>query len=602
MLKHENPYFIRRILFVGLVQSLLIVVLLGRMFYLQILEGDYYKLLAEGNRVATRALLPPRGRIYDRRGNVLAENETTFRLVLLSDKKVVVEETLEAISHLIELPPKIKEETLMRSHKARSLDSLIIKDNLTWNEVSAIEINSHSLPGVSVEVGTARKYPKRELGAHLIGYVSSPSEEEQNQNPELNIPGIKNGKIGLEKYFDDRLQGMPGHSAFEVNARRKIVRELEKQNSTPGDDIHLSIDGELQDYIQDVLSNHESASAVVLDIQNGDVLAMVSSPSFDPNLFPLGIRQKDWSDLQENPYVPLTNKAISGLYSPGSTIKPMVILAALASGKIDKNTTVFCPGYMTVGNHRFHCWRKEGHGLVNAARSIYQSCDVFYYTVAKLMGIDPLASFLQNIGIGEESLEGFPHVKKGLVPTKEWKRQKKKEKWTVSDSILTSIGQGYLLTTPLELAVAIARIASGGKKVIPRFEAKEPVEFDELGYDAEAIQLVLKAMDDTVNSPSGTAFRWRIQQSGMEMAGKTGTTQVRRITMQQRAAGITKTYHLPWKYREHGLFVGYAPARDPRFAIAVVVEHGGGGSVAARAARDILLKAQQLEKARSHDS
>ncbi len=601
MLRNENPLFVRRILFVGIVQAFLIIVLLGRMFYLQILEGEYYKLLAEGNRVATRALLPPRGRIYDRQGNVLAENETTFRLVLLSDKKEIVEDTLDAISNLIDLPPKIREDAIKRSYKARSLDSLIIKDNLTWNEVSAIEINSHILPGISVEMGSARKYPKGELGAHLIGYVSAPSEEEQSHNPELYIPGVKNGKIGLEKYFESRLQGIPGHSAFEVNARRKIVRELEKQNSIPGEDVHLSIDGELQDYLQEVLSNHESASAVVIDVQNGDVLAMASNPSFDPNLFPLGIQQKDWSELQENPYVPLTNKAISGLYSPGSTIKPMVILAALASGKIDKNTTVLCPGYITVGDHRFHCWRKGGHGLVNASRSIYQSCDVFYYTVAKLMGIDPLASFLTDIGIGEECLAGFPHVKKGLVPTKEWKRKKKNAKWTVSDSILTSIGQGYLLTTPLELAVATARIASGGKRVIPKFESNTSVEFADMGYDQEALDLVLQAMSDTVNSPSGTAFRWRIPDQGMEMAGKTGTTQVRRITMQQRAAGITKTHHLPWKYREHGLFMGYAPAHAPRFAIAVVVEHSGGGSVAARVARDVLLKAQQLEKARSHD-
>lgn len=600
MLKPENKSFLSRVIFVGIVQALLIVVLLGRMFYLQIFEGEYYKLLAEGNRVATRSLLPLRGQIYDRQGNTLVENETSFRLVLLTDKKDVLEDTFESLSKLIELTPEVKEETLRLSYKGRGLDSLIIKDNLTWDEVSTIELHANALPGVYVEVGSVRKYPKGLLGAHVMGYVSSPSEEEQSQDAELAIPGLKIGKVGLEKYLDFRLRGKPGHSAFEVNAKRKVVRELHQVPSMSGEDIHLTIDGELQDYIQDVLSIHESASAVVLDIQNGDILAMVSSPSFDPNLFPQGIRHADWNELQENPYVPLTNKAIAGLYSPGSTVKPLVALAALASGKIDKHTTVFCPGYFTVGNHRFHCWRKEGHGTVNVSSAISKSCDVFFYTMAKQLGIDSLAELYQNMGMGEGCLEGFPHVKKGLVPSKEWKLKKNKGKWTLSDSILTSIGQGYVLATPLELVVAIARLASGGKRVVPRFEGQGPVSFPDMGYQQESLDLVLQAMNDTVNLEGGTAFQWRIPEEGMEMGGKTGTSQVRRITIQQRMAGQTKTTHLPWKYREHGLFIGFAPIHAPRYAIAVVIEHSGGSSVAAHAARDILWKAQLLEKERAH--
>ncbi len=601
MFEPENTSFLRRVLFIGIVQVFLVIILLGRMLYLQVFEGDYYKLLAEDNRVASRSLPPLRGQIYDRNGQILVDNGTSFRLVLLTDKRDVLEETLETLSNLIPFSEEEKESILQQSFKGRGLDSIILKDNLNWREVSLIELHSQDLPGISVEVGHTRTYPKVLLGAHVLGYVAAPSEEEQAEDAELAIPGFKVGKIGIEKLFDTRLRGTAGYSAFEVNARRKIVRELHQERSIPGEDIHLTIDGELQDYVQEVLSEHESASAVVLDVHNGDVLAMVSCPSFDPNLFPQGIGHKDWSDLQENPYIPLTNKAIAGLYSPGSTVKPFIILAALMSGVIDKNTTVVCPGYMMLGNHKFHCWEKHGHGAVNPSRAIYQSCDVFFYTVAKLMGIDSMATVYKDLGMGEGCLEGFPHVKKGLVPTKEWKMQKKKAKWTVSDSILSSIGQGYVLSTPLELSVAMARLASGGKKVIPRFDGNRPVDFPDIGYEKETLELILQAMNDTVNTPGGTAFRWRIPEQGMEMGGKTGTSQVRRITMQQRMAGQTKTHHLPWKYREHGLFIGYAPIHAPRYAIAVVIEHSGGSSVAAHAARDILWKAQLLEKERHHD-
>jgi len=314
MFEQENTLFLRRILFLGIVQCALILILLGRMYYLQIVERAYYHLLAEGNRVAMRPLLPLRGQIYDRNEIPLAQNETSFRILLLTDKKNEIEETLEVLSGLITLSLEDKEEVLKMVRKKKGLDSLIIKDNLTWDEVSAIELHADDLPGISVEVGSMRKYPDVFKGAHLLGYVSSPSLKEENEDLMLTIPGLKVGKVGMEKYFDSRLRGVPGQSALEVNARRKIVRQLHQVSSLPGEDIHLTIDGRLQAYAQDVLSAYESASAVVIDIRNGDILALVSHPSFNPNLFPQGISHKDWGELQENPYVPLTNKAISGLY------------------------------------------------------------------------------------------------------------------------------------------------------------------------------------------------------------------------------------------------------------------------------------------------
>ncbi len=596
MIDKKDTQFLRRALFLGIIQIGLVIILLGRMYYLQIFEGSYYRLLAEGNRIATRPLVPLRGQIYDRNKIPLAQNETSFRAILLTDKKDEVEETLNTLSDLISLPREEKEETIRMARKKKGLDSLIIKDNLTWEEVSAIELHASELPGVSIEVGSRRKYPLKLEGAHLLGYVSSPSEKEQEEDPMLTISGLKVGKGGVEKFYDRQLRGIPGHSAFEVNATRKIVRELHQTPSVPGEDIHLTIDARLQDYAQDVLSNYESASAVVIDIQTGGILALVSVPAFDPNLFPQGISHKDWGQLRDNPYVPMTNKAISGLYPPGSTIKLLVALAALQSGVINEDTPVHCPGYMYIGNHKFHCYRKEGHGTVNVSRAISESCDVFFYEVAKKVGIETLSKVFTDFGIGLGGLEGFPHLKKGLVPTKTWKKEKKKTNWTVSDTILTSIGQGYMLATPLELAVATARLVAGGKRLLPRLEGQESSSFPGMGYNEAYLKLITEAMDETVNKPTGTAFRNRIQVAGKEMGGKTGTSQVRRISMQEREAGLTKTFHLPWKYREHGLFVGFAPVHAPRYVIAVVVEHAGGPALAIQAARDILLQAQLLEK------
>lgn len=600
MSEKDNNKFIQRTIFLAIIQLVMIIVLLCRMYYLQIYEGSYYHTLAEGNRLATRPLVPLRGQIYDRNGVLLAQNETNFRVVMLTDKKDHVEDTLNILSGLIVLSDEEKKEVLQVVRKRRGLDSVVIKENLTWEEVSAIELHTSDLPGISIEIGSTRKYPKEQAGAHLLGYVGSVSQKEQEEDEMLTIPGLKVGKVGLEKYYDRFLRGLPGHSAFEINAKRKVVRELSKTPSIAGQDIYLTLDSRLQDYAQSVLARYESAAAVVLDIHNGDVLALVSSPSFDPNLFPQGIGHKPWNELQENPYVPLTNKAISGLYAPGSTVKLLVALSALQSGIIDENTTVHCPGHIYVGNHKFHCMHR--HGTVNVSRAIVESCDVFFYEISKRVGIDRLASIFQSVGLGEGGLEHFPYSKKGLVPTKAWKKEKKNANWTISDTIQTSIGQGYMIVTPLELAVAIARLANGGKQLTPRLTGRGVPDFPDMNFDKQHIETILEATKGVVNFPNGTAFRARIMVPGQEMAGKTGTSQVRRITLKQRKAGQTKTMHLPWKYREHGLFIGYAPIDKPRYAIAVVIEHAGSGSLAAHAARDILQYAQSLDKVRAHDS
>jgi penicillin-binding protein 2 len=590
MFEDKDNKFIRRTIFLGVLKCIIIFILFGRMYYLQIFEGNYYHLLAEGNRIATRPLVPLRGQIYDRNGVLLAQNETNFRLLFLTDQGAEIEETLQTLSRLIDLSDEEMKEALQSIKKKRGLDSVIIKDNLTWEEVSAIELHTADLPGISIEIGSIRKYPKNLAGAHLLGYVGAPSETEQDEDAMLTIPGLKVGKVGLEKHFDSILRGIPGHSAFEINAKRKVIRELHQMSSTPGQDVYLTIDSRLQDYAQGVLANYESATAVVIDIHNGDIMALVSNPAFDPNLFPQGIGHSSWNELQQNPYVPLTNKALSGLYAPGSTVKLFVALAALQAGVIDKNFTVYCPGHIYVGTHKFHCM--HSHGTVNVTRAIIESCDVFFYEISKKIGIDRLAALYQNMGLGQEGLLSFPHSKTGLIPTKSWKKEKKNANWTISDTIQVSIGQGYMHVTPLELVVAMARLAGGGKKLIPRLTGDGPQSFPDMGFDQNHLRLILEAAKGVVNSPNGTAFRNRIMVQGMEMAGKTGTSQVRRITLKQRKAGQTKTAHLPWKYREHGLFIGYAS----HYAIAVVVEHAGGSGPAIQAARDILQYVQHLEK------
>lgn len=594
MFEDKNNSFIRRTVFLGIVQIVCVIILLGRMYYLQICEGAYYHLLAEGNRIATRPLVPLRGQIYDREGILLAQNETNFRVIFLTDKRAEIEDTLQTLSGFITLSQEEKEDALNMVKKKRGLDSVIIKDNLTWPEISAIELHAAELPGISIEVGSLRKYPHGLAGAHLLGYVGSPSEKEQDENPILALPGLKIGKVGIEKYLDSSLRGTPGHSAFEINAKRKVVRELQQTPSISGQDVYLTIDSRLQNYAQDILSHYESAAVVVIDVHNGDIICLVSSPGFDPNLFPRGIGHKPWHELQNNPYVPLTNKAISGRYAPGSTVKLFVALAALELGIIDKNSTIYCPGYISVGSHKFHCMHSHGH--VNVSRAIIESCDVFFYEISKKIGIDRLAAFYQRFGFGEGGLEHFPHSKKGLVPTKAWKTEKKKANWTISDTIQVSIGQGYMLATPLELAIAMARLAGGGKKLTLRLTETEAISFEDMHINKQHLETILEAASGVVNAPNGTAFRNRIPLAGYEMGGKTGTAQVRRITLQQRKAGQTKTHHLPWKHREHGLFIGYAPLDNPRYAAAAIVEHAGGSGPAVQVVRDILQYAQSLER------
>ncbi|MEB3702866.1 Cell division protein FtsI/penicillin-binding protein 2 [Candidatus Bealeia paramacronuclearis] len=586
--------FLRRLLFLGALQIVLLLVLISRMAYLQVVQEEHYKVLSEGNRTAVEPSLPPRGRITDRNGVELATNRTSFRATFHKDGKTKLKDILPELEHVITFSEEEKTELLEKDQRTRGIQPLLIKDSLSWEEVSALELHSQKLPRITVELALQRFYPEKEISAHVLGYVAAPSQREVGADESLAIPGLMYGKVGIEKMWDDHLRGEMGYKYLEVNARRQVVRELEHSPGIPGENMSLALDQRLQNFAQKRLQEFESASLVVVNIETGEILALVSNPSYDPNLFPDGISHLNWRNLMDNPYVPLTNKAVSGTYPPGSPMKTLVILAGLESGVITKDTTFFCPGYHYVGNHKFHCWKKGGHGTINAVGSIRESCDVFLYETAKRLGIDRISQIYKQFGFGEKVLGNFPHEKPGLIPDKDWKKESKGENWTVSDTIMTSIGQGFVLTTPIQLAQMMARLASHGKEIDLSLVKGNPQNgFQEMGLNPKNVDIILEAMTEVTNDPRGTAYAYRILEASYAMGGKTGTSQVRRITDQQRLSGQTKTHHLPWKYREHGTFVGFAPSDHPKYAVAVVIEHSAGAAPAAQVARDILQFAQK---------
>ncbi|HCU58846.1 MAG TPA: penicillin-binding protein 2 [Alphaproteobacteria bacterium] len=433
--------------------------------------------------------------------------------------------------------------------------------------------------------------------AHFLGYVGAVNQAEMNDEPLLSVPGFKIGKAGLEKLWEKKLRGKGGNVKLEVNAYGRVMKEIERQNGVEGKTIHLTVDARLQKVAQDAFGD-ESGAAVVLDVHSGEILAFVSVPSFDPNLFTTGISVKDWQDLLSNERKPLTNKAVSEHYSPGSTFKIVVALAALEAGVIDENTRFNCTGAMSLGNHKFHCWKHSGHGSLNVVEALKHSCDIFFYETALKLGINKIAEMARLLGFGSDFELGFDNMQKGIVPDKEWKEKYLKSKWQQGETVIAGIGQGYVLATPLQLVTMLARVVNGGFEVAPQFtklSLKDKAKIKKLPIHQKNIEIVKKGMYEVVNGEGGTARRAYFNLNGTKMGGKTGTTQVRRISMAERQSGIIRDENLVWKLRNHALFVGYAPHDKPKYAVAVIVEHGSSGSgVAAPIASKILKAAIEL--------
>ncbi|MHA1538937.1 MAG: penicillin-binding protein 2 [Alphaproteobacteria bacterium] len=573
----------------------LMCVLFGRLFYLQILRADRLSMLAEENRINIKFFQPSRGKILDRSKIPLAVNLDNYRLVYTPKKSLNAEKLFTDVHKLVFLS---ENERVKALKKTRRRKSIIVKEHLTWKDVAKIESHALSLPGISINVGKTRFYQKGKDAAHLTGYVGKPSPKDVQKDALLTLPEIKVGKYGLEKFFEEDLRGNFGRTEVEVNASGRVIRELSRNDGKKGKDLILTIDANLQEFVSQRLGSRSSA-AVVMDAKTGDILAMASSPKFDTNSFVTGLSSKEWLSLRDNPKSPLSNKAISGQYSPGSTFKMVTALAALEKKVISTSERVFCSGHTTVGKTRFHCWKRSGHGYVNLHNALMRSCDSYFYEVAGRVGIKEIAKMAEKLGLGQ-SFDVMSEEKKGLIPTKEWKKKKVKRNWTLGDTILTSIGQGYVLTTPLQLATMTARLANGKERIIPRLilNPSTPIPPTEpLDISEKHLRYVQRGMNAVTMSNDGTAHNSRIFVPGMEMGGKTGTAQVRKITMRERLAGVRRNEDLPWKWRDHALFVGYAPIKKPRYVVSVIVEHGGSGSkAAAPIARDILLKTQQIMK------
>ena len=614
--KEKGKVFTRRSLMMAGGQAVLMSALAGRLYYLQVIHSDEYSMMADENRMNLRLLPPLRGRVVDRFGIEIASNRHNYRVVLIPEQTSSIEATLDALEQYI--PPEMidRERVLKDAKRKRSFVPIPVADNLTWEQFARINVNSPDLPGIQMDVGSTRDYPYGRLFGHIVGYVGAGSEKDlQNQeyDPILELPEFRIGKSGIEKYYDKTLRGKAGLSRVEANAYGRVIRELNRQEGTPGNDAVLTIDKQLQDFAVRRMGE-ESAAAVVMDIHSGDVLAMVSVPSFDPNTFARGISSAEWKELIENPKRPLGNKAIGGQYPPGSTFKMVVALAALEAGVITAGHQVFCAGHTQLGKHRFHCWKRGGHGKLNLENAISQSCDIYFYDIARKVGVDRIAEMAHRFGLGEELNIDMLGERGGLIPTKAWKLAVQGVPWQLGETYNTGIGQGYVLTTPLQLAVMTARLANGGKKVSPRLVRSitgeilegavlphpEPeLENLDLGISKKSLKHVLNGMYKVVNGPRGSARASKIRVEGWEMAGKTGTAQVRRITRKERIEGVRKSDEKPWEERDHALFVGYAPFDDPRYAVSVIVEHGGSGSgAAAPVARDLLQETLRLDPLR----
>jgi len=603
----RHKLFNRRTAMLAGGKALLLSVLAGRLYYLQVVESERYRTLADENRINLRLLPPLRGRIVDRFGDPIADNQQNYRVLLIPEDTRNLDITLNALGQIIPIGDGERRRILRDIRRNRSFVPVTVRENLTWQSAAQIEVNAPDLPGIMIDVGQSRSYPHGADIAHVLGYVAAVSPKDQTGDPLLELPGFRVGKAGLERVHDMALRGKGGSSQVEVNAYGRVIRELERREGEPGAEVRLTIDMGLQHTVSKRLAD-ESAAAVVMDVHTGEVLAMASSPSYDPNAFNKGLSTAEWKELIGNPRAPLTNKAIAGRYAPGSTFKMAVLLAALEKGVVTPESQVFCTGFMELGNARFHCWKKHGHGLVDAKSAISQSCDVYFYEIAKRTGIERIAAMAKRLGLGSPLGVDLPGEMGGIVPTPKWKRGALEAAWQKGETVITGIGQGYLLVTPLQLAVMTARLVNGGMAVTPYVtravsrpdpgvpETEKPPE--SLGIRPRDLDLVREAMSDVMNSPFGTARRARIEKPEWTMGGKTGTVQVRRITKAERETGVLKNEELPWEDRDHALFVGFAPVDNPRYAVSVVVEHGGSGSkAAAPIARDILEEAQRRNSA-----
>ena len=587
----------RRMFILATAKIIILGGIVSRLFFLQVKENKKYLTLSDKNRIREWKLPPIRGDFEDYFGNTIAGNFEAYQLHIIPEEVEDFRYVIYRVKELLDLSEKQFKKILKKKNEIKPWETLIVADNLSWEKFSKINNHLYDLNGVKPVISISRDYPYKENFTHVLGYVSQANENDVLTNDNIKekfVPGLKVGKTGLERSFEKRLIGSNSVERYEVNAYGRRISQLAFQKGDKGETIKLTIDTKIQELANELLKE-KAGSICVMDIYTGAIIAMHSSPSFDPNSFVFGISQDEWQLIRNNPMKPLVNKSLSGNYSPGSTIKPIVALSALENEVIGKDFTVQCKGHknpLELYGQTYHCWKKEGHGFVNLREAMKQSCDTYFYEVARRLGVDRLSVTAKKFGLGQKVFKDiFDNEKKGLVPNTEWKKNALGRNWVLGETIITGIGQGFIQTTPIQLCLMTAQIANGGYKIYPKIVANDESQYDDkftpLYKNSRNIKIVQDAMFSSTNEVRGTSYRSRLNDPKYQFAGKTGTSQVKKITERDRELDL-QTFQIPYEERDHALFIAFGPYKNPRYALSIIIEHGGsGGTVAAPLAKEL---------------
>ena len=575
-LKKQISVFNRRTFFLFLLKLSLFSAVGWRLYNIQILDSSKYKTMSKKNQIDLEIIFPVRGKIFDRNNILIAKNEKVYDLYLIPEKTKSINNTLNALSKLVDIDFAKRRKVIDLSKKIKKFEKIKIFENISWETLEKIETNKYNLEGIFISEDYLRFYPYNEIFSHLLGYISKPNQKELSLPFISKMPNLDIGKEGLEKSFNPILVGKAGQREIEVNSNGRIIREISKVDSIEGDAVSLSIDARIQEYAINLLKSYRAGSINVINIKNGEILCMASTPTYNPNKIIQKPNKEYWESVLSNSLSPLTNRSVQGLYSPGSTFKMIVAIAALKYGLINTSTEHFCSGKIEFGDRLYHCWKTNGHGKMNVSEAIKQSCDVFFYEISKKLGIDRIAEVASDFGLGKTFDIFVPNQKKGIIPTKKWKKNKYGESWYAGETLISGIGQGFVLTNPFQLAVMTSIIASNGKMVEPTIIKSDDINFQTNEKYLNEIKIIKKAMFKVVNENKGTAFKSRLEN--IKFAGKTGTSQVRRISLAERESDDFREKEQKWKNRDHALFVGYMPYDDPKYAISIIIEHGGSGA------------------------
>ncbi len=558
-----------------------------RLYNIQIKDSEKYKTLSKNNQIDIEILYPLRGEILDIQNNVLVSNKKVYDVYVIPEKTSNINETLKQISKIIKIDFAKRRKIIELTKKVKKFEKIKIFENIEWHQLEKIETNKLNIEGIFISQDYMRVYKYGKIFSHILGYINKPNEKELSLPFITNMPNLDIGKEGLERVFNPILVGKAGQREVEVNSLGRIIREISRKDSIKGNDLKLTLDLRLQEYSLNLLNSYRAGSIVVMNIENGHLLCMASTPSYDPNKIIKKPNQEYWNSILQNKLSPLTFRSVQGLYAPGSTFKMIVAIAGLYYGVIDTKTKHFCNGKISLGDRLYHCWKNNGHGSMTVEQAIQESCDVFFYEISKKIGIDKIASVARDFGLGKTYDIPLVNQKNGIVPSKNWKKEKLGESWYPGETLISAIGQGFVLANPLQLANMTSIIASNGKIIEPKIiNDGKYSNFKKIEKYQEAIKIIKKSMFKVVNEQKGTAFKSRSKK--IKFSGKTGTSQVRRITVAERESEDFRKKEIEWNKRDHALFVGYMPYDNPKYSISVVIEHGGSGaSTAAPIAKQV---------------